>query len=234
MPIVHVTSVISADNLTTGGTLVIPAVQAGDMLLASFANKGANAAPTVVDDDVGGNSWVRVDGSGANGASVWFKRATANTSGKTITWSGMTTGTSGALSVYRGVKPEPGSFENVSVVNNQPSGTETIPGFTPSTDGSMICLFITHKGANINNNNYTATNPTALLERFDTNNTAQPCGVAHASELQTLRGNTGAISWTAINATHQVISFNLIQEGAGGITDGGISLWRRRRRQMRR
>lgn len=237
--VVHVTSVPGGDGWTTGGTIVIPTVEVGDFLLLPLTNKGANAVPTVVDDDVTGNVWARIEGfSGTTGSSVWYKRATAATSGKTITVSGMTTGSAGGLSVYRDVADEPNSFENV-VVDVQVSGEETMPSFTPTRDNSMICIVIATKAANINTNTYTSTDPAVLNERYERQNTAQPCSSAHASAVQTTAGPTGAINWVQVNAAHITTTFNLLAAETPGVPpdepgDGGIVLWRRRRRHRRR
>src|SRR5687767_13403821 len=99
MAITHVNTVPGSTTATTSDAIVIPTVLPDDYLMLCCTNKGANAVPTVTDDDATGNAWVRIDGALLNRSSVWFKRATADTSGKTVTASGFTTGCAIGLSV---------------------------------------------------------------------------------------------------------------------------------------
>lgn len=211
MPVSHVQSVAGGATPTTSDSIVIPTVQVNDLLVLFCTNKGATAAPTVGDDD--GGTWTRLDNGGANGASVWWRRATAATSGKTVTASGFTTGCKTGLSVYRGVVTSGDPWENRNTAS-QASGTESIAGFTPSRYASMICLAVFHRGANITNTTQTCTNPGNLAERFDVTNASQACSVMLASEAQVAAGATGTISWVATNSAHITTVFNLLAEVA--------------------
>jgi len=211
MAITHVQSVAGSTTATTSDTIVIPTVEAGDFLMLGCTNKGATAAPTVEDDDTGGNTWTRLDGTATNGASVWYKRATLDTSGKSVTASGFTTSCAVGLSVYRGLDSPDLPIENLSV-QVLGSGVETVAGMTPTRDGSLICFFTMNRNVATSVGTPTATNPATLDERYDVvhSTAGELCAIEHASAVQTTAGPTGSISWTQTNSGHITITFDLM------------------------
>ena len=91
---------------TTTTTITIPSdVVAGDILVVAATNRDADASPTVVDDDSGGNTWLEIkrQAAGTNGSgSAWWKRATSGTASKTITIDGMTDSMAAGVAVWSG------------------------------------------------------------------------------------------------------------------------------------
>lgn len=79
------TSTATSGPAGTSPTLVInSAVVAGDILVLAITNRDGTGAPTVTDNDTGGNTWAQITGSpqaaNTNGSiSVWWKRATSGT-----------------------------------------------------------------------------------------------------------------------------------------------------------
>lgn len=216
MAVTHVQSVNGSDSATTSDALTIPAVSVGDVLLLFCTNDGATTAPTVTDDDTGGNTWGRVDPSGNSGHSVWWKHATANTSGKTVTADGFTTACAVVLSAYTGAKVSGTPYENVNT-EAQSAGEETIVGFTPSRDGCMIILAVTNRNGAFGCANQSCTNPGVLTERAEVLNPTI-CAVMTASNAQVEAAATGDITWTQTNSAHLTTVFNLITADAGGST----------------
>jgi hypothetical protein len=227
MAIEHVQSVAGSTTATTSDAIVIPTVEPDDLLLLFCTNKGATTVPSVTDDDTDGNAWARADGSGTNGATVWFKRATVDTSGKTVTASGFTTACACGLSVYRGLDSPDLPIENLTVVS-QGSGVETLAGFTPTREGSLVSLAVFNRNVATSVGSPTTTNPGALDERFDVINSTvgQTCCVEHASKVQTVLGPTGNFTWTQTNSGHITIVFDLmpppveVSSGGNGLADG--------------
>ena len=223
-PISHVQSVAGALDAGTSDTILIPTVQVGDLLLLFCVNKGAAVAPAVVDDDATGNLWALAIHS--TRGSIWWKRATAATSGKTITASGFTTGCAIGLSVYRNVDGVGLPIENLTAVA-QASGVETLTGFTPSRNYSLICIAVFSQAFNTAYSTWaTASSPGVLDERLDVVNGTNICSMGHASKLQNQAAPTGDFSWAQVNTSHVTIIFNLLSAHQG---DGGV-MWRRRRR----
>lgn len=227
MPITHVGSATGGGTSSTSKTATIPTVAVNDLLLLFCVNKGSTAVPTVSDDD--GGSWARMDGSGTNGCSIWYRRATSATSGKTITASGFTTDCSIGLTVLRGVTLETTFWDSLQILS-QAAGTESVSTFTPDRSNSWIGLSVFHRGASITNASQTCTNPGTLNERFD-QTSAGGCGVMHAGAVQTSAsaGATGTITWTATNSGHITIVFAIRPAMVtGGNLLGGAMLGRAR------
>jgi hypothetical protein len=225
MPIEHVQSVDGSTTATTSDTIVIPTVVVGDFLVLSCTNKGATASPTVADDDTGGNAWARLDISQNNGASVWFKRATVDTTGKTITAQGFTTACTVGLTCWRGVPSD--TPESVGVTQLA-SGEESVTGVTPANPGSLV-LFCNHN-RNINGATNTLTGATcgAFDTRVDVRNAANVNSMFVGSKVVT--GPTGDISWAQTNSTHPLILIvmaGLPVASGGGVWRGGYSTPRR-------
>lgn len=199
--IAHVASV-TANGVanTTSLTITIPeSVEAGDILVAHFANRDATAMPTVTDDDTGGNTWASFAVT-TTGASSWWKRATAGTAGKTITASGFTGSCAGGVSVYRGCLASGTPVTNVTEESNI-SGNETHASITPAYSGAMIGLAVFNRTGIFAVTSMAATSPSALDARFEHQNTGgSDCVVTVGSRIQLTAGATGSLTWAQTNA----------------------------------
>jgi hypothetical protein len=206
--ITHVGSAVPAGNPTTSFTVVIPTCVTNDVLVLSVVNAGAIADPTVTDDDTDGNTWQKLHShnNGAFNGSVWWKRATGATSGKTITVAGCTTNCAGGVSVYRGVSMDAAPYEGATGESNA-LGNETHAAIVPTKNGALVCLS-TFQTSGIGVASQAATAPAVLDERFD-KNPAAGSGCAHASAVQPTAGSTGAITWAQTDAASISIAFAL-------------------------
>jgi len=196
----HVQSVNGSTTATTSDTIVIPTVLVDDFMMVCCTNKGATASPTVTDDDVGGNAWARLDNSQNNGASVWFKRATAGTSGKTITAAGFTTACTVGLSVWRDV---PSNIPESVRVTQLASGEESVTGVTPGNSNSLVAFFNHNRNINSPTNTLAGAICGAFDTRVDVRNAVNVNSMFMGSKI--VSGPTGDISWSQTNGTHPMI-----------------------------
>jgi hypothetical protein len=161
------TWVATSGNLTTGFTLVVPAaVVANDIVVIGITNRDATTNPTCVDNE-GAGTWARVTTVNAqtNGSiSIWWKRASANTNGKTVTVGSCTGSASGALGYYRGASTSSSPF-GTAIGEPNASGNETQAEVVTARDGSMVIHLI---GCTSNDTlapgNRSATSPTTITE----------------------------------------------------------------------
>lgn len=191
-----------AGNPTTGGTGVIDAaVQAGDLLYVSLTSRdhlAATAYPTVTDNDTGGNTWTRFGESldGSRKLTVWRKRATSGTAGKTITIAGCVGSCAAVLKCFSG--GDTGATPETNIVaETNASANETHAGFTPTNADSMICAVI----GNVANDNaitgLTCTTPGAFTSTEKLSTGGSDCANQFGHALQSGGPTaTGAINWT--------------------------------------
>ena len=152
MAITFVNSAVPAGNPTTSFTITIPTVAVSDLLLLATTNRDATTAPSVTDDDSGGNTWTQKSSAASKGR-LWYKRATSATSAKTITASGFTGSCSGVLTVLRGALNTGDPFNQYTLEENA-SGDETHAEITASVDQCYITCSVHNVG---NDNAVTAT-----------------------------------------------------------------------------
>jgi hypothetical protein len=211
----HRATIAGSGNTTTSLTLVIPAsTVANDIVVASFTNGGATADPTVADDE-GAGTWVKIlsGNNGASNLSVWWKRASGSTAGKTITGSVFTNSCTGGASVYSGCKLTGDPFGGATYESNI-SGNETHAAITPTINGSMVCLTV-GQAPDLAIATQAATSPAVLIERFDHLSTGgADSACAHASEVQVTAESTGNLTWAQTNAATMSIAWYMIPEVA--------------------
>lgn len=182
----------SVSNTTSFQITIPAAIAAGHDLLLSALNDGANTAPTVIDNDTGGNTWTNIGGSGLT---LWWKKATAGTAGKVITASGFTTACNGGLAAYRGGKagnPLEGFAEEP-----HSTGAYLHTGVTSTVNGSMIVLIVGNRQATnavVTNLSGAILGPlTKQYEHINSGNLGLT--TTHASVRQALAGATGDLTW---------------------------------------
>lgn len=207
----------SAGSETTSFSCLIPSIVAtDDILVLSCVNRDGTTDPAVVDDDVTGNLWALLGGQNAdtNGElTVWWKRATAATASKTISATLFTGSCSGVLNVYRGCETTGNPYENVTGETNA-SANETQAGFTPTLNGSMVCLAVAQTSNDtLNVSTMACTDPGTLVGLVRGVSTGgSDCAVDFASAYQASAGVTGSFTWAQTNGTGASIAFDLVPE----------------------
>jgi hypothetical protein len=211
----HRASISGTGNTTTSVTLVIPAsTVANDVVYAAFTNGGATADPSVADNE-GAGTWAKVlsGNNGTSNLSVWWKRASVNTAGKTITGSGFTNSCTGVATVVGGAVLTGNPYGGETYESNI-SGNETHAAITPTVNGSMVCLVV-GQAPDIAIATQAATSPAVLIERAEHLSTGGlDSSVALASEVQVTAGSTGALTWAQTNAATMSIAFYVPPEVA--------------------
>jgi hypothetical protein len=187
-------SAVPGGNPTTSFTITIPTVSVGDLLILATTNRDADAAPTVTDNDTGGNTWTEKS-SVAGCGRLFYKFATSGTSAKTITASGFTGSCSGVLVVLRGTKASGDPFNQYSHEANA-SANETHAAITPTVNGCWVGLAV-HNDANDNAVTASAcTSPGSLTEGNEKLSTGgSDCGCSLKGLVQATAGSTGAFTW---------------------------------------
>lgn len=213
MAIVPQTAVAHSGNPTTSATATIPAtVNDGDILILSVCNAGATGPGNTPTDTSGVGSWTQ-KGSGAGtamGASVWYKRVTAQALERlaTVTKAGQTDSTSLILTPYRGCLASGDPFDVSPVYENNASADNTHAQITTLTDGAFVCLDVAYSDNTAVTISQSTTSPGALTERLEVASTGGgDSGLAHASAEKATAGATGAFTW---NPTTDQISVSAV------------------------
>lgn len=214
MAITYVDSAGHNGAPSSSATVTIPAGTLTDdvlVLSVSHSFSGADADPTVTDDDTGGNTWTLLYSQTLDTqrrGTAWWKRATGGTASKTITasvTSKVSTNMAAAVVVYRGCLTGSTPHEGALGETNA-GGNETMAGFTPSVSNCMICLTV-YQRSNISVSSQSCTTPGALTERVDKSGAAT--AVSHASALQGAAAATGAFTWAQTDYSTTSIAFAL-------------------------
>jgi hypothetical protein len=231
MPIVLVGSAaVPTGNPTTSFTVTIPsAVLAGDLLFLPLTSRDAvGVAPTVTDNDTGGNTWTKIASSSDQKATLWYKRATSGSASKTVTVAAALGSSSGVLKAFSGGDGGATPYTDV-VVETNASGDESHVGFTPSNADSMVCCSV-HNYANDNavtSLSFATLGATAATEKTSTG--GSDCGCIFGHALQTGGPSaTGNLTWAQTNGTtysitwaiKPAIAYNL-PAGSGSFTETG-------------
>jgi hypothetical protein len=193
--ITHVASAIPTGNPTTSHTITIPTVAVGDLLLYAATNRDATTVPTVSDNNGDGVPWNNKTTATSKGT-LWWKRATANISGKTLSASGFTGSSSGVLEALTGVTTVGSPFSAYTHEDNI-SGNETHGQITPHINGCWVGLS-THNVDNDNAvTNSATTSPGALTEGNEkTSSGGSDCATSLKGLVQATAGATGSATWT--------------------------------------
>jgi hypothetical protein len=190
-------AVPGGNNLTTNFSVTIPTVLTNDLLILACTNRDSTNAPTVTDNDTGGNTWTKKTSTTSKGT-LWWKRATANTSAKAIAAAGFTGSSSGVLIVLRGAMATGDPFANYALEDNV-SGNEIHSGFTTPENGCWVGLAV-HNLANISVSASSTTSPGPLTEGTEKGSTGgNDCGTSLKGLLQVTAGATGNITWAQTN-----------------------------------
>jgi len=197
-------AVQTSTTATTSATVNIPAgVASDDLLFLLITSRDATGtAPTVTDNDTGGNTWAKIANDSNNKGTLWWKRATSGTASKAISISGAVGSVASTLTVYERGDTGATPYTDIAVESNA-SADETHAGFTPSNAGSMICLGVCNTGNDNACSAETCTDPGTLTEQQELLNTGgSDCASMQASAIQ-LAGPTatGNFTWSQTNGT---------------------------------
>jgi hypothetical protein len=188
-------------NPTTSGNITVPAtVVTGDPCLVWVTSRDSTGAGTlsVTDNDTGGNTWTKIANSTDHKATLWYKRATSGTAGKTVTVSNAVGSLSFVFKAFAGAIDTGNAYADITVETNI-SGNETHAGFTPSVADAWVWLSV----HNYNNDNAvtaaaTATNPgtlnTSTAEKLSTGGSDSGCHVAGKAQVGAAAA-TGNFTW---------------------------------------
>jgi hypothetical protein len=201
-------------------------VQTGDdcyVVVLSRGHLSGTAYPTVTDDDTGGNSWNRLTETAANRkCTLWHKKATGSTASKTVTVAGCVDSSAGGLSAYSGghaISPT----TNLAGQQNL-SGTETHPGFTPDSANSEICLVVCTDNDTTTITAQACTDPGSLGERWEMSSTGgSDCSASLASATQTGGPTaTGNFTWTQTDTVSHSIAWAIRPASGAAVTMGDL------------
>ena len=201
----------SSTTATTTFSLAIPAgINTNDVLIVQAVNRDATADPSVTDND--GGTWTKF-GGGATGQTLWWRRATSATSGKTISGSGLTGSCAATLTIYRGCKTSGDPFENVTTQSNA-SGTESHAAITPTVNGAVVCLAVANRANDNAVTTPSTTSPGALVSISEILSTGgSDCAAHFAARRQATAGTTGSFTWAQTNGATVSSVFNLLPAG---------------------
>lgn len=198
MAISFVASAVPAGNPTTSYNITIPTVAVNDLLILATTNRDADTAPTVIDNDTGGETWTEKS-SVAGCGRLFYKRATSATSAKAISASGFTGSCSGVLIVLRGAKSSGDPFHQYTHEPNA-SGDETHAGFTTTIDGCWIGLAVHNDGNDNLVTNSACTSPGSLTEGGEKQSVGgSDCSCSVRGLVQATAGATGDFTWAQTN-----------------------------------
>jgi hypothetical protein len=200
--VVHVeSSAFTVATADTGGLISIPVTtESGDDLycfITSRDHTNGLAYPTCTDNESGGNVFEVVSATGNRRGTIYWKKATGVTAGKTITVAGAVGACAAGVSVYRNALPtgNPISNVNFSSVNTT---NPVVPGFTPDVQNSMIGIAVFNYEDDVAISAISCLPPLgSLTSRFQMLSTGtKSCAVIHASSLQTTGlSGTGDFTW---------------------------------------
>lgn len=189
---------------TTTNVAIHSAAEAGDVLLLAFTSRdhtSGNNAPTVADNDTGGNSWATASNTADRKAWLFWKRATANSASKTITISGALGSLSAVSSCFTGASSETTPFGNIAIETNA-SADETHAGFTPDRDGAMVFFAVYNYGNDNTVSSVSQATGGAMAQSGNHESTGgSDCATAAWYKVQTTKAATGAITWAQFNGT---------------------------------
>lgn len=219
MACAHRASTAGGGNPTTSVAIVIPAsTQANDICILSVTNRDATTAPTVTDNE-GAGAWARVDAT-ADGLTVWWKRASASTAGKTVTAASLTGSCAANVTVWSGASLAASPFLDVTHEPNV-SGNETHAGFTTTRDGAAVFLVVANRTNDIAIASQAATSPAAITECGEHLSTGGlDCSNTIAGEVKTTAGATGNFTWAQTDAVTVSCTFWLLPAESMDVTAG--------------
>lgn len=228
MAISHVANASGGVNPSTSTTITIPTVAVDDIGVIIVSISNTATAPTVTDNDSGGNTWTKIDEvtGAADNASIWWKRMTSASSAKTVTVSQASADSmSAGLTVFRGVTTAATPYEAFSKEANA-SGNETHASITTLTDNAMVVFAIGESDNNAVSSVAAANDPPGGLTTGVTHssNAGGDTGVGIYYDTLATAGATGAVTWSMTDATSGTFLFGLIPQPTTSATGAFFAL----------
>lgn len=211
-------------NPTTNGTVVIDAaVIAGDYLLVagtSRDNVNPVLGPTCTDNDTGGNTWSVLLQSADGKATLWGKRATSGTAGKTITVGSAVGSLSFVHMAFSSVAAGIASPFTNAVQESNASANETHAGFTPAYADCMLIGAVFNYANDNAVTSFTFATAGALTATEKLSTGGSDCGCILGYRLQSgAPAATGNMTWAQADGT--TYSFTLALLPALAVTGVG-------------
>lgn len=197
---------------TTSFTVTVDAaVVTNDLLFLTVTSRDSTGAGSlaVTDNDTGGNAWVKFANSTDHKATVWWKRATSGTAGKTVTVSNAVGSASGVLKAFSDGNLGSTPYADV-VVETNASGNESHASFTPSRANSMVCAAVfNYAAANaVTSLNWATLGASTATEKTSTG--GNDCGNVFGHRVQSGGpSSTGTLTWSQTNGTTYSITWSI-------------------------
>lgn len=211
--VVHVgSSAFTLGSETTFGRIVIPiTTEAGDDVFCFITSVGHDdniAYPTCTDNDTTGNDFAVVTATPLRKGTIYWKKATDATAGKTVTVSGMLLSGAAGVSVYRNAAA--GGVPVTNITHSSGTSDPEVAGFTPDTPNSMICMTVFNFQNDVAISGISCLAPPgSLSSRFQCLSTGgTDSAVIHASSGQTTGlSGTGNFRWSQGDSAWKAIAF---------------------------
>lgn len=206
MAIAFIANALGATNSTTSFSITLPTTAAGDILICEFSHRGTgNGTIGGTSVTIGGLTWTlkhsQLFGASAFSGKTYWTRATGDHAGQTVTGASLTNSCAAILTQYRGALAAGDPLADATIVGEQnASGNETQAQIVTATDGAMVVLVVVNS-PDLAVATQACTSPGTLTERAERLSTGgTDASIAHASEVKTTAGGTGAFTWTQTNA----------------------------------
>lgn len=217
---------IPTGNPTTSCSVTVDAaVATDDVLFLTVTSRDSTGAGTlsVTDNDTGGNAWAKIGNSTDHKATLWYKRATSATAGKTVTVNNAVGSVSCVLKAFSGASKATVPYANIAVEPNA-SADESHASFTPSGSDSMVCASV----HNYNNDDAVTSLSFATLGALTTTEKqstgGSDCANIFGHKAQTGSAATGTLTWAQTDGTSYSITWTISPEIAPAVPVGTLSV----------
>lgn len=225
-----VSNALGGTTTTTTFSITLPTTAANDLILLEFCHRGTGDG-TIAGTYTGpafALQHSQLFATSAFSGKLYWSRASGNHAGETVTGASLTDSCAAIVTVYRDVIATGNPFTGAATIvgEQNASGNETQAEITTLVANCMVCLTVLNS-PDLAVAGQTATNPATLIERAERLSTGgTDASVAHASEVRTTAGATGALNWTQTNAASGSYAFALQPRAAlGAAIDQTVTAW---------
>lgn len=206
---------VPVGNPTTSFTVTIDAaVVADDALFLSVTSRDSTGAGTlaVTDNDTGGNTWTKIGNSTDHKATLWYKRATSASAGKTVTVANTVGSAAGVLKAFSGARATGTPYNDV-VVETNASADESHAGFTPTRANSMLCAAVFNYANDnaVTSLSFATAGATTMTEKLSTGGSDCACAFGHVAQTGDPAA-TGTLTWAQTDGTTYSITWSIEPE----------------------
>ena len=207
----HTFAISNSSTATTTFTITIPSdIGVGEdlyVLAVSRDHTVGTAKYTCTDNDGAGNTWAEQVISSDRKTTLFWKKSTSATAGKTITIAGAVGSSTGGMSAfYGGYEGNPTT--DISLQENS-SGTESHTGFTPSNEPSFIVFGVTNDSNDIDISSITSANLGSMEPaQWEAESTGGSDCKSTMAGIDDPGGTaTGNFTWSQTNGTTDSVAF---------------------------